>query len=152
MGLRDYDRLYPIYRYLKDLELNRVYPISFKVDDGFYSTALIFNVESLGYRSPAINENWENVSKKDSVLICPDLLDLKNKIIIEYEEESKPQKRAKIIKKGHFEESERDERRDGFYKKNGFRILKIWDHDSQNFKKIVDEFLRKIFVMRGSEI
>jgi len=63
--------------------------------------------------------------------LYPDLIDFKNKIIIEYQEESKGRqgvlrRHGKINKKGHDEFS--DENKDIFYDVAKFNQLKIWEN------------------------
>ena len=61
---------------------------------------------------------------------APDIMDFENRIIIEYEEESRPGKRmGKIGKKGHWADSKRDTQRDTNYRRAGFRVCKIWESE-----------------------
>ena len=69
--------------------------------------------------------------KKGFRQFVPDLIDFKNKIIIEYQEESEGRqgvlrRRGKINKKGHDEFS--DEDKDIFYGLAKFNQLKIWEN------------------------
>ena len=73
-------------------------------------------------------EQAENYRKKGFRQFVPDLIDFKNKIIIEYQEESEGRqgvlrRRGKINKKGHDEFS--DEDKDLFYDLAKFNQLKI---------------------------
>lgn len=66
-------------------------------------------------------------------------MDFENRIIIEVEEEPKPGKRGgKLGKKGHVEESDRDEHRDQLYRIAGFSLLKFWETDlkENNWNKL----------------
>ena len=55
-------------------------------------------------------------------MFVPDLIDLKKKAIIEYQEEAKPGK------KGHDELSDLD--KDLYYDMAGFKQLKLWENAS----------------------
>ena len=76
-------------------------------------------------------EQAENYRKKGFRQFVPDLIDFKNKIIIEYQEECEGRqgilrRRGKINKKGHDEFS--DEDKDLFYELAKFNQLKIWEN------------------------
>ena len=85
--------------------------------------------------------------KKGFRQFVPDLIDFKNKIIIEYQEESKGRqgvlrRRGKINKKGHDEFS--DEDKDIFYELAEFNQLKIWENTSQTEQdEELKNFLKK---------
>ena len=88
------------------------------------------------------------ISKKGFRQFVPDLIDFKNKIIIEYQEESKGRqgvlrRRGKINKKGHDEFS--DEDKDLFYKLAEFNQLKIWENTSPKEQKEELKKFLKIF-------
>lgn len=123
MGEVDIENLHRVYRIC--VEYGKIIGIfHFKVDDGSFETALEFDENNVYH--PPKSKNWSN----NPVILCPDILDFEKKLIIEYEEESDAGKRmGKIGKKGHWEESKRDNRRDLLYKKHGFKILKIWESD-----------------------
>lgn len=104
---------------------------SFKVDHGEYQTGLEF--WEIGYYHPPKSKSWEEAKAQGNTIKCPDLLDITNKRIIEFEEESKPGKKGgKLGKKGHTEESKRDSNRDYLYRISGFNVLKIWETDYLN--------------------
>jgi len=74
---------------------------------------------------------------------CPDVVDVHNKIIIEHEEEAKANTGYHKAKKhrGHTDYTNtRDRKRDAFYKKLGFEVLKIWESDKQ-WKTKLKQFL-----------
>ena len=76
-------------------------------------------------------EQAKTFRKKGFRQFVPDLIDFKNKIIIEYQEESEGRqgvlrRRGKINKKGHDEFS--DEEKDIFYDLAKFNQLKIWEN------------------------
>lgn len=138
MGEVDISVLHPIYRKCVELNKENNWNFSFKEDTGSFETMIEFKylvppLVSNGNSKvipihPPLAKNW------DDMKICnaPDILDFNNRIIIEYEEESKPQKGPKIIKKGHWVESKRDELRDDRYKMAGFRVCKIWEVEIKN--------------------
>jgi len=138
MGIVDNQILQNINSYIKSLDT--LY--QFKTDDGTYETAIEF--WAMGYHHPPKSQSWEEVKEKGNQIKCPDLLDYYNKLIIEYEEESKPGKKGgKLGKKGHTEESAKDTNRDQLYRIAGFKVLKIWEseYNSNSYKKKLYEFL-----------
>ncbi len=129
MGAVDIAVLHPIYRECLELNKEHQWSFSFKEDSGDFETMIQFfddQPNRLRAVRPPIAENW------DTMDLCnaPDIMDFENRIIIEYEEESRPGKRmGKIGKKGHWSESKRDENRDKNYKAAGFRVCKIWESE-----------------------
>lgn len=137
MGEVDLGDLHKIYRKCVDYCKQENLPYKFKVDSGNYETAIEF--WAMGYHHPPKSANWNYAKSQDNEIKCPDLLDYHNKLIIEYEEESKPGKRGgKLGKKGHTEESNKDEHRDQLYRIAGFKLLKFWETDlkEENWNKI----------------
>ena len=134
MGEVDIAVLHPIYRKCVDLNKEHNWGFQFKVDSGFFETMIEFVPLKLvpGFlhpMHPPKAKNW------DEMELCnaPDIMDFDNRIIIEYEEESKPGKSSgKLGKKGHWTESKRDENRDSNYKRSGFRFCKIWETEIKN--------------------
>ena len=59
-------------------------------------------------------------------------------------------KGPKIKKKGHWEESKRDSRRDEFYRLAGFRVLKIWEHElkEETWQAKLKDFLQNCYTER----
>jgi len=89
----------------------------------------------MGYYYPPRSKSWKECKAKGNEIKCPDLLDIKHKLLIEYEEEPKPGKRGgKLGKKGHSAESDRDEHRDQLYRIAGFKLLKIWESEFKSNK------------------
>lgn len=69
----------------------------------------------------------------------PDLIDIKNKKIIEYQEEPGPRRPgAKLARKGHDEFSDSD--KDLFYGLAGFNQLKIWESE-KDWMELIEQFL-----------
>lgn len=131
MGEIDYGNLHKIYRKCVDYCIQEKLPYQFKVDSGKWETAVEF--WEMGYFHPPQSKSWQECKGKGNEIKCPDLLDYSHKLIIEYEEEPKPGKRGgKLGKKGHVEESNRDEDRDQLYRLAGFRLLKFWETDLKN--------------------
>lgn len=138
MGIIDNDVLQDINQYIKSLQTK----YRFKTDDGSFETAIEF--WKIGYWHPPRSKDWKEIKEKGNELLCPDLLDYENKLVIEYEEEPKPGKRGgKLGKKGHVEESNRDEHRDQLYRIAGFKLLKIWEteYKSKEWKQKLQKFL-----------
>lgn len=139
MGEVDLSMLMVIYKYVTEFSNDNSIPYKFVVDQGKFETAIEFMSYSK-HCHPPISSNWTAVKKNGYAIYCPDLLDYNNQIILEYEEEAKPQKGPKIRKKGHFEESAHDEARDTFYKEGGFRVFKIWQTD-ENWRFKLEQFI-----------
>lgn len=126
MGYKDADSLHKIYEYTKTISNNLQLPYNFLVDDGNFETRIDISFDG----------KWKRGNGKKPEpgyeIFCPDLIDFENKIIIEYEEESKSnigffhaRKR-----KGHSDYTNtRDTRRDTFYLVSGFKLLKIWNYE-----------------------
>ena len=142
MGEIDIHNIHPIYRYC--VEYNRLaeLPFTFTEDTGSFETVL------------AISESgkWRNYVEKDDrthITFVPDIIDYKNKIIIEFEEETGNRKSgAHYARKGHGHQGDystkRDTRRNKYYKLAGFTVLRIWESQfkkSTVWKIILTEFL-----------
>ena len=94
-------------------------------------------------------EQAETFRKKGFRQFVPDLIDFKNKIIIEYQEESEGRqgvlrRRGKINKKGHDEFS--DEDKDIFYDLAKFNQLKIWENTAPKKQREELEIFLKLFL------
>lgn len=140
MGHRDLDSLFPIVQEARRISEEYNLGFSFRWDQGDYETRI--DISDLGTcfigngKLPLIGFE----------MFCPDILDFHNKIIIEYEEEAKPNKGAKR-RKGHFEGNNRDLRRDWAYTRARFDYLKIWESD-KNWKDTLKQFLIKTYAKR----
>lgn len=131
MGVSDIMRVYPVYRLVTNQCEEFGWPYQFKEDLGSFETAIEF--WAMGYHHPPKSKDWDEVKKAGHEIKCPDILDFYNKIIVEFEEESKPGKKSgKLGKKGHTEESNRDSNRDQLYRIAGFRLCKIWECEPLN--------------------
>ena len=93
-------------------------------------TRILINEFGAWGKMPILTETQaKDFRKKGFRQFVPDLIDFKNKIIIEYQEEPEGRegvlrRRGKINKKGHDEFS--DEDKDIFYGLAKFNQLKIW--------------------------
>jgi len=138
LGCQDIARINPIYRMCVELEEKYNWGFQFREDSGGLENAIEFTetffnneIKVIPYHPP-LAKNWDDAEN----IRVPDILDFHNRIIIEIEEESKPMKGPKIRKKGHWEESRRDLKRDWFYKKGKFRVCKIWESELKDMKKV----------------
>jgi len=142
LGEADIERLYPVYRACTDFCKLAELPFSFQEDTGDYETAIEFKGE---YHShPPWSEDW----KTNPHIICPDILDYDNKIIIEFEEETGSKRPgARLARKGHAHEGDldtkRDSKRNEFYKQSGFSVFRLWESTylTENWKAKLFEFL-----------
>ena len=142
MGEVDITILNRIYRAC--LDFSRDQDCAWKEDSGTFDTAII--ISGTTWRLTKAEESWNNLQPGEELFV-PDILEVKHKIIIEYEEESKAMKGPKIRKKGHWEESRRDSRRDYHYAAAGFLVLKIWESEYKDgtWKEKLKSFLTTIF-------
>jgi hypothetical protein len=108
----------------KTIKENKL-PFHFKPDDGDYETRIDISETGL------VEKGNGELPKPHFEMFCPDLIDFKNKRIIEYEEEAKKHSGYLGAKpnKGHFPEllNKRDDKREKHYKYAGFDFLKIWE-------------------------
>lgn len=151
MGEIDIAALHKIYEKIKSYCKEYNLPYTFKVDDGSFETAIEFT--SIGYHHPPKSQSWDESKKNGNEIKCPDLLDFKNKIIIELEEEPKPGKKmGKLGKKGHTEESDKDYHRDMLYRISGFKILKIWETNFINSNLWEQQLLEFLLAVKELKI
>jgi len=130
MGEVDILVLHPIYRECLELNKENGWGFAFKEDSGDFETMVQFFESGPGERlrmaHPPTAENWDDMD----LCNAPDIMDFENRIIIEYEEESRPGKRSgKLGRKGHWSDSKRDTQRDTNYRRAGFRVCKIWESE-----------------------
>ncbi len=135
MGIQDLDRLEQVQKYA-----NSFPGANFIIDANTRESANTILIDEYGHviKSPISKEVADNLRKDGFRPFVPDLLDFKNARIIEYQEEPKPMRGPKIIKKGHDEFSDSD--KDLFYELAGFKQLKIWESD-QDWMRKIDAFL-----------
>lgn len=139
MGHIDLSSLFVIKEEISNVCKKHNLDYSFRVDLGNYETGLEFIGSQVFH--PPISKDWST----NPIILCPDLLDYNNKIIIEYEEEVGNRRTgARLAKKGHQREGDmdnsRDTRRNKFYNRGGFHVLRIWESD-KDWKEKIETFL-----------
>ena len=147
MGIQDLEKLFEINQEIKKIDKENDYNFIIDSDTKEGRTRIIIDEFGTWKKMPNLTEEQASeYRKKGFRQFVPDLIDFKNKIIIEYQEESKGRqgilrRRGKINKKGHDEFS--DEDKDIFYELAKFDQLKIWENTSyENQKKELKEFLK----------
>ncbi len=132
MGIQDLEKLFSINQQIKKIDTENHYRFVIDTDTKEGKTRIIINEFGAWQKMPFLTETQANdFRKKGFRQFVPDLIDFKNKIIIEYQEESEGRqgvlrRRGKINKKGHDEFS--DEDKDIFYDLAKFNQLKIWEN------------------------
>ncbi len=132
MGIQDLGKLFSINQQIKKIDTGNYYNFVIDTDTKEGKTRIIINEFGLWGKMPILTETQaKDFRKKGFIQFVPDLIDFKNKIIIEYQEESEGRqgvlrRRGKINKKGHDEFS--DEDKDIFYGLAKFNQLKIWEN------------------------
>ena len=130
MGIQDLEKLFSINQQIKKIDTRNYYNFVIDTDTKEGKTRIIINEFGSWKKMPILTEiQAKDFRKKGFRQFVPDLIDFKNKIIIEYQEESEGKhgvlrRRGKINKKGHDEFS--DEDKDIFYGLAKFNQLKIW--------------------------
>ena len=132
MGIQDLQKLFEINKQIKQFDKKKYYNFIIDTDTKEGRTRIIIDEFGTWKKTPRLTEEQASeYRKKGFRQFVPDLIDFKNKIIIEYQEESKGRqgvlrRRGKINKKGHDEFS--DEDKDIFYELAKFNQLKIWEN------------------------
>ena len=132
MGIQDLEKLFYINQQIKKIDTGNHYNFVIDTDTKEGKTRIIINEFGAWKKMPILTEiQAKDFRKKGFRQFVPDLIDFKNKIIIEYQEESEGRqgvlrRRGKINKKGHDEFS--DEDKDVFYGLAKFNQLKIWEN------------------------
>jgi hypothetical protein len=149
MGIQDLQKLFEINQQIKQFDKKKHYNFIIDTDTKEGKTRIVIDEFGAWKKTPYLTEEQAiEFRKKGFRQFVPDLIDFKNKVIIEYQEESKGRqgvlrRRGKINKKGHDEFS--DEDKDLFYKLAEFNQLKIWENTSpEEQKEELKKFL-KIF-------
>ena len=149
MGIQDLQKLFEINQQIKQFDKKKYYNFIMDTDTKEGKTRIVIDEFGVWKKTPYLTEEQAiEFRKKGFRQFVPDLIDFKNKIIIEYQEESKGRqgvlrRRGKINKKGHDEFS--DEDKDLFYKLAEFNQLKIWENTSPEEQKEELEKFLKIF-------
>ena len=155
MGIQDLQKLFEINQQIKKIDKKKDYNFIVDTDTKEGRTRIVIDEFGTWKKTPHLTEEQATeYRKKGFRQFVPDLVDFKNKIIIEYQEESKGRqgvlrRRGKINKKGHDEFS--DEDKDIFYELAKFNQLKIWENtppDEQ--KKELKEFLKMFSVNKNN--
>ena len=132
MGIQDLEKLFCIHQQIKEIDEKNHYDFIIDTDTKEGKTRIVIDEFGTWKKVPSLTqEQAENYRKKGFRQFVPDLIDFKNKIIIEYQEECEGRqgvlrRRGKINKKGHDEFS--DEDKDLFYELAKFSQLKIWEN------------------------
>ena len=135
MGIQDLQKLFEINQQIKQFDKKKYYNFIIDTDTKEGKTRIVIDEFGKWKKTPCLTEEQAiQFRKKGFRQFVPDLIDFKNKIIIEYQEESKGRqgvlrRRGKINKKGHDEFS--DEDKDIFYELAKFNQLKIWENTPQ---------------------
>ena len=135
MGVQDLQKLFEINQQIKQIDEEKYYNFIIDTDTKEGKTRIVIDEFGTWKKTPYLTEEQATeYRKKGFRQFVPDLIDFKNKIIIEYQEESKGRqgvlrRRGKINKKGHDEFS--DEDKDIFYELAEFNQLKIWENTTQ---------------------
>ena len=135
MGIQDLQKLFEIKNQIQQIDKKNYYNFIIDSDTKEGRTRIIIDEFGTWIKTPNLTEEQASeYRKKGFRQFVPDLIDFKNKIIIEYQEECKGRqgvlrRRGKINKKGHDEFS--DEDKDIFYKLAKFNQLKIWENTPQ---------------------
>ena len=147
MGVQDLQKLFEINQQIKQIDEKNYYNFIIDTDTKEGKTRIVIDEFGAWKKTPHLTEEQAiEFRKKGFRQFVPDLIDFKNKVIIEYQEESKGRqgvlrRRGKINKKGHDEFS--DEDKDLFYKLAEFNQLKIWENTSpEKQKEELEKFLR----------
>ena len=149
MGAQDLQKLFEIKNQIQQIDKKNDYNFIIDSDTKEGRTRIIIDEFGTWKKMPNLTEEQASeYRRKGFRQFVPDLIDFKNKIIIEYQEESKGRqgvlrRRGKINKKGHDEFS--DEDKDLFYKLAEFNQLKIWENTSPEEQKEELEKFLKIF-------
>ncbi|QMU55055.1 MAG: hypothetical protein GKS07_09285 [Nitrosopumilus sp.] len=153
MGIQDLEKLFCIHRQIKEIDEKNHYDFIIDTDTTEGKTRIVIDEFGTWKKIPSLTqEQAEDYRKKGFRQFVPDLIDFKNKIIIEYQEECEGRqgvlrRRGKINKKGHDEFS--DEDKDLFYELAKFNQLKIWENtapeiQSEELKGFLTAFLPKL--------
>jgi len=135
MGIQDLQKLFEIKNQIQQIDKKNYYNFIIDSDTKEGRTRIIIDEFGTWVKTPNLTEEQASeYRKKGFRQFVPDLIDFKNKIIIEYQEECKGRqgvlrRRGKINKKGHDEFS--DEDKDIFYELAKFNQLKIWENTPQ---------------------
>lgn len=149
MGGQDLQKLFEIKNQIQQIDKKKYYNFIIDSDTKEGRTRIIIDEFGTWKKTPNLTEEQASeYRKKGFRQFVPDLIDFKNKIIIEYQEECKGRqgvlrRRGKINKKGHDEFS--DEDKDIFYELAKFNQLKIWENTPEVEQNKELEVFLKVF-------
>ena len=135
---------------IKEIDKENKYNFIIDTDTKEGKTRIIIDELGTWRKVPFLTkEQAETFRKKGFRQFVPDLIDFKNKVVIEYQEESEGRqgvlrRRGKINKKGHDEFS--DEDKDIFYDLAKFNQLKIWENTAPKKQREELEIFLKLFL------
>ena len=153
LGIQDLEKLFCIRQQINEIDEKKHYDFIIDTDTKEGKTRIVIDEYGTWKKVPSLTEEQAgDYRKKGFRQFVPDLIDFKNKIIIEYQEESEGRqgvlrRRGKINKKGHDEFS--DEDKDLFYELAKFNQLKIWENTApekqgEELKEFLTAFLPKL--------
>ena len=155
MGIQDLKKLFEINQEIKKIDKEKKYNFIIDADTKEGRTRIVIDEFGTWEKTPCLTEEQAaEYRKKGFRQFVPDLIDFKNKIIIEYQEESKGRqgvlrRRGKINKKGHDEFS--DEDKDIFYELAKFNQLKIWENTPLEEQKLeLENFLKTFPIIKNN--
>ena len=149
MGIQDLEKLFHINQQIKKIDKENQYNFIIDTDTKEGKTRIIIDEFGTWQKVPFLSEEQAGTFRKKGFRqFVPDLIDFKNKIIIEYQEESEGRqgvlrRHGKINKKGHDEFS--DEDKDIFYNLAKFNQLKIWENTAPDKQREELEIFLKLF-------
>lgn len=139
MGERDIDSLTPIFQHVTKLCHDNGWPFNFIMDTGHHENAFqVFN-NGMIIRPPVQLED-----RSTNIIMEPDFLDWRYKLVIEYNEEAQKNRGAKR-RKGHHPANSYDVDRENWLTKVAnppFKLLIIWESE-KSWKTKVAKFLQE---------
>jgi len=145
MGIQDLDKLIEIKKWIRQFEIIHNVDFDFIVDVDTQEGRTRILIDETGHtiRAKQLSQQEANSYKsKGYVMLVPDLMDWKRKLVIEYQEEPKKGRGAHYGKKGHTEFS--DENKDLYYQLGGLKQLKLWEETPRDQQqKELNSFLFK---------
>ena len=130
MGITDARDLFNIYDIIKKLDHEYEWGFNFHIDsDTQRASGLMISEYGDVITGDITQEEAARLRSLAYRRFVPDLIEFHYMGIIEYQEEQKPTKGARLGIKGHSELSDSD--KDLFYQLGGFEQLKIWESDTE---------------------
>ncbi len=142
MGHQDIEKLLEIKKWINEYQKDHKVKFAFIVDIDTQEgkTRIMINQKGTWYKEPSLTESQaKHYRKHEFEMFVPDLIDFKNKLIIEFQEEPIKRRGAYLAIKGHDEFS--DEDKDLYYDLAKFTQLKYGSHQRTK-RKICLNFSR----------